>query len=57
MARRYGTLYIFDPALEEPAITERLDQTARSPHMIASTGYGCRPNDSASELGTWVPGK
>ena len=26
MARRYETVYIFDPALEEPAITERLDR-------------------------------
>lgn len=26
MARRYETVYIFDPALEEPAITERLER-------------------------------
>ena len=26
MARRYETVYIFDSALEEPAITERLDK-------------------------------
>ncbi len=26
MARRYETVYIFDPALEEAAITERLDR-------------------------------
>src|SRR5437870_11716231 len=26
MARRYETVYIFDPALEEPAINERLER-------------------------------
>ncbi len=26
MVRRYETVYIFDPALEEPAITERLER-------------------------------
>jgi|SRR5690349_14218553 len=26
MARRYETVYIFDPALEEPAITEKLER-------------------------------
>src|SRR5213593_1107571 len=26
MARRYETVYIFDPALEEPAINERLEK-------------------------------
>jgi small subunit ribosomal protein S6 len=26
MARRYETVYIFDPALEEPAITEKLEK-------------------------------
>src|SRR6266516_884971 len=35
----------------------RAIHTTSSPHMIESTGEGCRRNDCPSELATWVPGK
>src|SRR2546422_2784726 len=52
-------LPIFGPAASRTCrwVLSRLIHTMLSPHMMASTGYGCRANDSASELGTSVPGK
>ena len=41
MARRYETVYIFDPALEEPAITERLD---RFHSLLTKDGKGTITN-------------
>ncbi len=41
MARRYETVYIFDSALEEPAITERL---TRFHALITKDGHGTLTN-------------
>src|SRR5947208_16145525 len=41
MARRYETVYIFDPALEEPAINERLE---RFPALLTKDAKGSITN-------------
>jgi small subunit ribosomal protein S6 len=41
MARRYETVYIFDPALEEPAITEKLE---RFHALLTKDGQGAVSN-------------
>ena len=41
MARRYETVYIFDPALEEPAITEKLE---RFHALLTKDGKGAVSN-------------
>jgi small subunit ribosomal protein S6 len=41
MARRYETVYIFDPALEEPAITEKLE---RFHALLTQDGKGAVSN-------------
>src|SRR5437588_13121661 len=41
MARRYETVYIFDPALEEPAISEKLD---RFHALLTKDGQGSITN-------------
>jgi small subunit ribosomal protein S6 len=41
MARRYETVYIFDPALEEPAITEKL---GRFHALLTKDGQGAVSN-------------
>jgi len=41
MARRYETVYIFDPALEEPTITEKLE---RFHTLLTKDGQGAVSN-------------
>src|SRR6266705_2602919 len=41
MARRYETVYIFDPALEEPAINEKLE---KFPAQLTRDGKGTVAN-------------